>query len=660
MNMNIRGMQARMAKSFGAGPAGAVLGAVPEVGMGGLGAPEGMVKLVAAAGVFAIGGHAGGVAEVLEAGGHFNMAGKESEHRMGGAGGVDEGFGADHEASTLGVKGHPIGNGGADGFMHGFLPGEDGGKGFGESAADEEAVEAGGEAGIVQEGDRLPPDTAAFEGFERGGVVEVKGFVAGDADADGGRWGSRSRLLFDFRRGAAEGEDGGEVEVTPGEFGERLVMGKAEFLTGLKAEVALGPLEERVFRKGSEQGEAEGPEDFGKVVAVGSGADAVEDDSGDAAFSGFGDKATEGGGEGAALFGSGDDEDDGPAEPAGEFHGAAFVGGGLVAVEEAHDAFEQAELSGKGAGDFAQDAFAAHEPCVEVARGGAPEVGVEGGVDVVGPGFVGLDGEATLAKGREEQGGEGGLAAAAAHGGKDDAVALSLHEQALKFDALAGGDALIEGVLVLAHFGDEVGTGDELGGSSAACEDEFGGRGLLVDEGEDVVEGDELFGEAVEEFVDDDEVVAPGGEKGAEGFHLGGEGSPHGGDVVGVVLTVVEAPFLFDIAKGEGGMKVGKEGEFSGFPPGLHEAEVVDAEAVAEGAEGKAEGCGGFSFAVTGVELDESGVHRRTSRMEATARDARTDTRTMRHIQRRARGRSPMTGAGAAGLKTGPGRCWPS
>lgn len=222
------------------------------------------------------------------------------------------------------------------------------------------------------------------------------------------------------------GEDGVDVQMGFGGVGEAgEAGGEVVVFCGLdQAEVAFGQAQRGVSRQAAEDGEAEGAHGLFDAFAVAGAGGLVEDDAGDFHRGVVGGEAASGGGGGLGLAGDVQHQDYGKVEAGGEVGGgAAAAGRGLDAVEQAHGGFDDEEGAvGGGLGCDAFEEDGGHGPAVEVDACSTGGCGVEGGVDVVGAGFAGADGDAAAAEGCEQGQGDGGFAAAGAGGADDEAL----------------------------------------------------------------------------------------------------------------------------------------------------------------------------------------------------------------------------------------------
>ncbi len=182
--------------------------------------------------------------------------------------------------------------------------------------------------------------------------------------------------------GSGAGDEG--VEVGP-------------FLRLDQPEVAGGVGEVGQARQAAEDGEARGCKRAAEHRLVPWTAHAVEDDARDTDSGVVAGKAQGEGGHGLGHAGGVDHEDHGEVELAGEVGGGAAALGGR-AVEEAHGAFDQ---EGAIALRKRGNAGGCHGPGIEVQAGAGAGGFVKAGVDVVGAGFRGTDGQAPVAEGTQ-------------------------------------------------------------------------------------------------------------------------------------------------------------------------------------------------------------------------------------------------------------------
>ena len=117
-------------------------------------------------------------------------------------------------------------------------------------------------------------------------------------------------------------------------------------------------------------------------------------------------------------------QDDRPAGQRGEVRGGAAcaLAAGRRAVEQAHDAFDHAEIRvGSVRGDKRVDELRAHRPRIEVDALTSGGRRMEGRVDIVGSALERLDGDALVAQRAQQAERQRRLAGAGACGGYDDA-----------------------------------------------------------------------------------------------------------------------------------------------------------------------------------------------------------------------------------------------
>ncbi|HVF73925.1 MAG TPA: hypothetical protein VM938_02655 [Acidimicrobiales bacterium] len=297
----------------------------------------------------------------------------------------------------------------------GHVVGQGLGEHFGEAAADIQAVNARGQAFVVQgvEGDHLGP--RPFERFHVVGIDEGERRPGGHghdgvADATGGGQSAHVQP----RCGGGDSHEG--VEVTPvldggGETVERPLDLVALFHDRDEPQMPVSPCEMRISSQNPEHGNAGGDEGFLEHGGVAVAAHLVEDHARHAHRWVEGGEAVHEGGHRAAHGLGVDHEHDGGVEQGGHVRGAggsAVVGG---TVEEAHDALDHQHVGVRcGTGGERGDGVGAADPGIEVAARSAGGQAVVAGVDEVGADLGGRHPEPPSAQGGHEPGGDRRLA----------------------------------------------------------------------------------------------------------------------------------------------------------------------------------------------------------------------------------------------------------
>ena len=171
---------------------------------------------------------------------------------------------------------------------------------------------------------------------------------------------------------------------------------------------------------------ADGAFDRGAMAVA---ADTIQNDAGDANAGIEAGKAEHRGGGGLRLAGDIEHEQDRETEVDGKLGRCPLADrAGARAVEQPHGGFDDQEIgAGRRLIGDAVEERRPHGPAIEIEAGRAGSLGMEGGVDIVGPAFRGAHRQATAAKGGDERKRDRGLARAGARGGDEERFCLRPH-----------------------------------------------------------------------------------------------------------------------------------------------------------------------------------------------------------------------------------------